>query len=102
MLASDISNRIIALAQENNENRFNILLNLIEAERKRNPVTSRQILTKDQIFELRCLKDWLTKRCQQEVASRQATAIGMRPGRPASDDERNYDHWIETLETILK
>lgn len=66
MLAADLVKRIPDLAQDNVENRFNVVLNLIEAERKRQPVTPRQVLTTDQLFELRCLKDWLIRQRNQE------------------------------------
>lgn len=102
ILAADINNRIVALAQENSENRFNLLFNLIETERQRRPVTTRETLTKEQAFELRCLRDWLLKDKQREIFARQSTAIGLRPGSPVSDHERNCEHWLETLEAILK
>lgn len=58
-------------------------------------------LNTQQRFDLVCLRDWLLKlqQAEHQAALSRVTSQG---GGATSDDERNYDHWLETLEAILK
>lgn len=100
LLAADISNRIPELALENQNNRFELVQNLIKQEQQRRPVTVKETLTPDQRFELGCLRDYLQREFNREhrLALGRVTKAG---GGATSDHERNCEHWLKVLNEIL-
>ena len=85
LLAADIADRVPAMARDSRQNNFDLLLGLVAAEQVRNPPSPRAVMTKEQVFELTCLRDYL----RRAVADK---------GNPDTD----MDRWIEVLYKVLR
>lgn len=86
------------MANDSQDNNIGLVVSLIKQEQQRHPIKVSSLLTSDQRFELRCLRDHLQHERQNEVTQR--SKDGRYPP-PATDHERNCDHWIETLDQLL-